>query len=174
MPMTPDHNPPIPSTGRQILSLVALLALCFLTAFLGAVASINAPSFYGQLTQPDWAPPPWLFGPVWTSLYTMMAVAAWLVWRRGGFGAQRRPLLLFLAQLAFNGLWSWLFFAWQLGGLAFADIVLLWLLIGATIVTFWRTSPLAGLLLVPYLAWAGFAGVLNYTLWQLNPQIMGG
>lgn len=172
--MTQGLNPQIPSPARQALGLVVLLVLCFLTAFLGAVASINAPAFYGQLTQPDWAPPAWLFGPVWTTLYTMMAVAAWLVWRRGGFGVQRRPLVLFLAQLVFNGLWSWLFFAWQLGGPAFADIVLLWLLIAATIAAFWRTSPLAGLLLIPYLAWVSFAGALNYMLWRINPQVLGG
>src|SRR6056297_113216 len=172
--MTQGRNPSILSPGRQVVGLVALLALCFLTAFIGAVASINAPSFYGQLIQPDWAPPPWLFGPVWTTLFIMLAVAAWLVWRRGGLGAQRMPLLLFFAQLAFNGLWSWLFFAWQLGGLAFADIVLLWLLIAATIAAFWRTSPLAGALMVPYIVWVSFAGMLNYTLWQLNPQVLAG
>ena len=167
-------NPPIPSPVRQILGLVAWLVTSFLTAFIGAVASINAPTFYGQLMQPEWAPPAWLFGPVWTTLFIMMAVAAWLVWRRGGFGTQRTPLILFLVQLVFNGLWSWLFFAWQLGGPAFADIVILWLLIAATIATFWRTSPLAGALMVPYLAWVSFAGVLNYTVWQLNPQVLGG
>src|SRR6056297_1745348 len=160
------------SAARQALGLLGWLAICFLAAYVGAVASINAPSFYGQLTQPEWAPPAWLFGPVWTTLFTMMAIAAWLVWRRGGFGAQRGPLLLFLAQLVFNGLWSWLFFAWQLGGPALADIVILWLLIAATIAAFWRTSPLAGVLMVPYLAWVSFAGVLNYTLWQLNPQVL--
>lgn len=172
--MTQIHNPPILSPIRQILGLVAWLVLSFLIAFVGAVASINAPAFYGQLTQPDWAPPAWLFGPVWTTLFIMMGVAAWLVWRRGGFGVQRRPLLLFLAQLVFNGLWSWLFFAWAFGGWALVDIAILWLLIAATIVAFWRTSPLAGLLLVPYIAWVSFAGVLNYTLWQLNPQVLGG
>lgn len=172
--MTQVHNPPILSPVRQTVGLLVWLALSFLTAWIGAVASINAPTFYGRLTQPDWAPPAWLFGPVWTTLFIMMAVAAWLVWRRGGFVAQRGPLLLFLAQLVFNALWSWLFFAWALGGWALADIAILWLLIAATIATFWRTSPLAGLLLVPYIAWVSFAGALNYTLWQLNPQVLGG
>ena len=172
--MSRTQSPSLVSAGHQIAGLAFWLVLSFLTAYIGAVASFNAPTFYGQLTQPEWAPPAWLFGPVWTTLFIMMAVAAWLVWRRGGFGAQRGPLLLFLAQLVFNGLWSWLFFAWQLGGPALADIVILWLLITATIAAFWRTSPLAGVLLLPYLAWVGFAGVLNYTLWQLNPQLLGG
>jgi len=172
MPRT--ENPQLVSVGRQVLGLAFWLMLSFLTAYIGAVASLNAPTFYAQLTQPEWAPPVWLFGPVWTTLFALMAVAAWLVWRRGGFGAQRKPLVLFVAQLAFNGLWGWLFFAWQLGGWAFLDIALLWFLIAATIVAFWRTSRLAGLMLVPYIAWVSFAGMLNLTLWQLNPHLLGG
>jgi benzodiazapine receptor len=172
--MTKVRNPPIHSPIRQTVGLFGWLAVTFVTAFIAAAASVTAQTFYSRLTQPDWAPPAWLFGPVWTALFVMMAFAAWLVWRRGGFGAQRRPLLLFLVQLVFNGLWSWLFFAWHQGGWALADIVVLWLLIAATIVGFRRTSPLAAWLLVPYIAWVSFAGVLNYTLWQLNPQSLGG
>jgi tryptophan-rich sensory protein len=161
-----------PSTlplGRQLVGLAAWIAICFLVAFLGAAASINAPTFYAELTQPEWAPPAWLFGPVWTTLFSMMAVAAWLVWRRGGWALQRRSLGLFLLQLVFNALWSWLFFAWQLGGLALADIVVLWVAIAATIATFRQVSRVAAVLLVPYLAWVTFAGVLNFSLWRMNP-----
>lgn len=157
------------STGWQVLGFLFWLALCFATAALGAWASISAPVFYGQLIQPDWAPPAWLFGPVWTTLYAMMAIAAWLVWRRGGFAPNAKPLGFFAAQLALNGLWSWLFFAWHLGGLAFADIIALWVLLALTIVAFWRVSVMAGLLLVPYIAWVSFAMALNYSVWQLNP-----
>ena len=159
---------------KQGIGLVSWLAVCFLTAFIGTMASINAPQFYGQLIQPQWAPPAWLFGPVWSTLFTAMAFAAWLAWRQGGFSARRLPLLLFLGQLVFNGLWSWLFFAWQLGALALADIVVMWLLIAACIATFWKSSKLGAALLTPYLAWVSFAGVLNFTLWQLNPQLLGG
>jgi len=102
-----------------------------------------------------------------------MGIAAWLVWRTGGFRANRSALTLFLVQLAVNGLWSWLFFAWHRGGLAFADIVLLWLLIVAIFVSFWRVSPLAGALLIPYLLWVSFAAALNFSVWQLNPQVLG-
>jgi len=102
-----------------------------------------------------------------------MGIAAWLVWRTGGFRANRSALTLFLVQLAVNALWSWLFFAWHRGGLAFADIVLLWLLIVATFVSFWRVSPLAGALLIPYLLWVSFAAALNFSVWQLNPQVLG-
>jgi tryptophan-rich sensory protein len=147
--------------------------LSYAASAVGAIASIQAQSFYGQLVQPAWAPPPAVFGPVWTLLYTLMAIAAWLVWRNGGFRNHRLALSLFLVQLAFNALWSWLFFAWHLGALAFADILLLWILIVATLLSFWRKRPLAGALLVPYLLWVSFAAALNYSLWQLNPQILG-
>ena len=160
------------SPARQGLGLAAWLALCFSTALIGAVASIEAPVFYGQLAQPDWAPPARVFGPVWTTLYLMMAVAAWLVWRRGGWVTQSGPLALFLVQLALNGLWSWLFFAWQLGGAAFADIIVLSMLIAATIAGFWQVSRPAALLLVPYIAWVSFAAVLNFSVWQLNPDLL--
>lgn len=103
----------------------------------------------------------------------MMAIAAWLVWRSGGLRAYRIAFAVFFAQLVLNAMWSWLFFAWQLGAVAFVDIVLLWVLIVATIVLFWRVRPAAGALLVPYLLWVSFAAGLNYSLWQLNPQIMG-
>ena len=145
------------------------LGLTFAASAVGAIASVNASEFYGQLQQPSWAPPPWLFGPVWTLLYALMAIAAWLVWRAHGFRANSLPLGLFLVQLSLNALWSWLFFTWRLGGLAFSEILLLWLLILATAITFWRVRPIAGVLLVPYLCWVTFAGVLNFTLWRLNP-----
>ena len=157
---------------REAIGLVSWVALCFMVAAIGAVASVQAKTFYGQLVQPAWAPPPYLFGPVWSVLYLLMAVAAWLVWRQGGFAAQRMPLTLFVFQLAPNALWSWLFFAWQMGGLAFADILLLWSLIVVTIWQFARVSPLAAGLLAPYLAWVSFASALNLSLWQLNPQVL--
>ena len=161
------------SKQRQILGLIGWFVVSFAASAVGAVASTQAKSFYSQLVQPPLAPPPWLFGPVWTVLYALMAIAAWLVWRSGGFRANRVALSLFLGQLALNVLWSWFFFAWHRGALAFADIVLLWVLIVATLISFWRVRPLAGILLIPYLLWVSFASVLNYSVWQLNPQILG-
>ncbi len=160
------------SNKTQILGLFGWLVACFATSAIGAVASIQARSFYTQLTQPAWAPPGSVFGPVWTTLFAMMAIAAWLVWRSGGFSNNRVALSLFLLQLVVNALWSWLFFAWHQGGLALADIALLWILILATTVSFWKVRPLAGMLLIPYLLWVSFAAVLNYAMWQLNPQIL--
>jgi tryptophan-rich sensory protein len=103
----------------------------------------------------------------------MIGIAAWLVWRVDGFRAARGALSLFLAQLALNALWSWLFFGWHRGALAFVDILLLWVLIIATLIAFWRVRALAGWLLVPYLLWVSFASALNHAVWQLNPQSLG-
>lgn len=158
---------------KQIVGLIGWLLLSFFTAAIGAVASVQAAAFYQQLAQPSWAPPSSVFGPVWSVLYALMGVAAWLVWREGGWRRQRGVLALFVLQLALNALWSWLFFGWHRGALAFADIVLLWLLIVATLVGFWRVRPLAGALLLPYLCWVSFAAALNFAVWHLNPQILG-
>ena len=155
------------------MGLVGWLVVSFAASAVGVVASIKAKSFYSQLARPDWAPPPGVFGPVLTVLYTLMGVAAWLVWRSGGFRANRQALTLFLLQLAFNALWSWLFFAWNLGVMALVDVLVLWLLIVATLVSFWRVSPLAGALLIPYLLWVSFASALNFSLLQLNSQVLG-
>lgn len=161
------------SKPKQVLGLLAWLTLSFLASGVGAVASIRAVTFYGQLAQPSWAPPSSVFGPVWTILYALMGIAAWLVWRAGGFRVKRSALILFLVQLAVNALWSWLFFAWHRGAFAFVDIVLLWLLILATLISFWRVRPLAGALLIPYLLWVSFAAALNLAVWQLNLQVLG-
>jgi len=167
-----DHRSPR-SKLKQVIGLLVWLAISFVASGIGAMASIRAAPFYGQLVQPSWAPPSSVFGPVWTLLYALMGIAAWLVWRADSLRATRAALSLFLAQLAVNALWTWLFFAWSLGALAFADIVLLWLLVVATLVSFWRIRPLAGALLVPYLLWVSFAAALNFSIWQLNPQVLG-
>ncbi len=158
---------------QQIIGLIAWVIICFTTSAIGAFASIQAQSFYGGLVQPTWAPPAWLFGPVWTTLYAMMAVAVWLVWRKGGFKANSSALILFLCQLILNGLWSWMFFAWHLGAGSFINILVLWTAILLTLILFWRAVKLAGILLIPYLLWVSFASALNYTMWQLNPNILG-
>ena len=161
------------SKSQQAIGLLAWLAASFAAAAVGGIASANAADFYGQLVQPTWAPPAWLFGPVWSVLFVLMGIAAWLVWRRHGFGGARVALTLFLVQLVVNGLWSWLFFAWRLGAPALADVVFLWLLIAATLTQFWRLHRVAACLLLPYLGWVSFAAALNFTLWRLNPSLLG-
>lgn len=126
-------------------------------------------AWYAELNKPSWNPPGWLFGPVWTVLYSMMAVAAWLVWQFGGFRLQGRALKWYLAQLLLNALWSPLFFGLHSPGLALGEILLLWVAIAITMRKFWRVSKWAGWLMVPYLGWVSFATVLNFILWRLNP-----
>ena len=163
----------LPTKQKQFVGLVAWLIASFVAAGIGGAASVKASAFYAQLVRPEWSPPSWVFGPVWTVLYALMGIAAWLVWRIAGFRAAKTALTLFLVQLALNALWSWLFFGWHRGAIAFADIVLLWALIVATLVAFWGIKPLAGALLVPYLLWVSFAIALNYSVWQLNSALLG-
>ncbi|GAB3382057.1 tryptophan-rich sensory protein [Spongiibacter taiwanensis] len=160
------------SRGQSLIGLIAWLGLAFCAAAVGAVASVDAGTFYSQLQRPAWAPPGWLFGPVWTVLYAMMGVSAWLVWCTQAGASMRRALVLFSAQLAVNALWSWLFFAWHQGALAFLNILVLWVLLVATLIGFWRLRSLAAWLLVPYLLWVGFAGLLNFAIWQANPALL--
>jgi len=158
---------------KQITGLIAWLLVVFIAAGIGAAASVDAGPFYIHLDRPSWAPSPSIFGPVWTILYALMGIAAWLIWRSGGFRAARFALSLFLAQLVLNALWSWLFFGWHRGALAFADLLVLWVLIVATCIAFWRIGSLPGALLIPYLLWVSFACVLDYSVWQLNPRVLG-
>lgn len=158
---------------KQSLGLGAWLLFVFAAAGLGGFASAQAPEFYMALEQPAWAPPSWLFGPAWGVLYTLMGISAWLVWRQNSFGDTKLAFGLFFLQISVNALWTWLFFVWQLGGIATAEILVLLVLIAATAIVFYRYSKTAALLLLPYFAWVSFASVLSYTLWQANPQILG-
>ncbi len=166
-------HPEPPPPPRQALGLLAWLLIAFAAAAVGGFASANAGDFYRDLVRPTWAPPGWLFGPVWSVLYAFMGVAAWLVWRARGFAGARNALLVFLVQLAANALWTWLFFVWRQGGLAFAEILLLWALIVVTISAFWQVSRVAAALLVPYLAWVSLASALTLSIWRLNPGLLG-
>jgi benzodiazapine receptor len=153
-----------PSMGRESLRLILFLAITFATAAVGA--QFMPGPWYAALAKPAWTPPNWLFGPVWTALYVMIAVAGWLVWRRES--RVGTPLVLWGVQLALNGVWSWLFFGLERPGLAALDILVLLVLIAATALAFARVSRIAALLLVPYLAWVSFASALNIAIWRLN------
>jgi len=152
-----------PSAVDAAVGLVGWLVLCFAAAAVGARYKPGA--WYAGLRKPAWNPPNWLFAPVWTLLYAMMAVAAWLVWRDAGLS---REITLFVVQLLLNAAWTWLFFGLKRPGLAFVEIVALWLAILGTLVVLWSVRPLAALLLAPYLAWVTFAAALNAALWRLN------
>ena len=167
-----NHTQPL-STAKQTLGLFGWLLLVFAAAAIGGLASARAGAFYTELIRPGWAPPGWLFGPVWSALYALMGISAWLVWRARGFDGARCALLLFMAQLGVNALWTWLFFAWHRGALAFAEILLRWVMIGGTILLFWRISKRAGGLLLPYRAWVTFAAALTFAIWQRNPGLLG-
>jgi benzodiazapine receptor len=146
------------------------LPVFILAAFLPAVfAARFAPgAWYQELAKPTWTPPAWLFGPVWFVLYVTIGVAAWLVWRRARFAEAPAAWLAWGAQLALNGAWSWIFFGLRAPGPALIEIAVLWLAILATIVAFHRLRPVAAALLLPYLAWVGFATALNAAIWRLN------
>ena len=154
----------------QFIGLLGWLLVVFAAAAIGALASLNAQVFYAQLVKPAWAPPASVFGPVWSTLYLLMGISVWLVWRSSS--GKCSALVLFLAQLAANALWSWLFFAWHLGALAAAEILVLLALIAATMLLFWRRSRLAAALLLPYLLWVGFASMLAWSIWQTNPGLL--
>ena len=151
------------------IGLALFLAVCLAAGGLGAIATTpEIEGWYKTIAKPSWNPPGYVFGPVWTTLYIMMAIAAWLVWKPAGFKAAAVPLSLFAGQLLLNIAWSWIFFGAHQPGWAFAEIVILWLAIAATTVVFFRHSQIAGWLLVPYLVWVSFASVLNFAIWRMN------
>jgi tryptophan-rich sensory protein len=151
---------------KEWIGLLVSLVICFAVAGLGSLATTpNIPTWYATLNKPSWNPPNWLFGPVWTALYAMMAVAVWLVWKKTGWNT---AVIIFAVQLALNLAWSFIFFGFHQPGLAFLEIVLLWLAIAATILMFFQVSTVAASLLIPYLLWVSFAAALNFTIWRLN------
>ncbi|MCX6358843.1 MAG: tryptophan-rich sensory protein [Armatimonadetes bacterium] len=156
--------------GRSAAVTVAGLAFWLVVPFAAAAlgARFMPDAWFQGLRKPPWNPPGWVFAPVWTVLYASMGVAAWLVWREGGFAAHRVALGLFGCQLLLNALWTPLFFGAHRPGLAFADITALWLVLIPTTIAFWSVRPLAGALLVPYVAWVTFAAALNFRIWQMN------
>ena len=159
------------------LGLAGWIILAGLAGAAGGVASLNARDFYATLVKPDWAPPGWLFGPVWSALYVLMGIAAWLVWRAGPVdagesSARKWGLQLFVLQLVLNALWTWLFFAWRLGALAFAEIAILWVVIALTMWQFARVTVVAAWLLAPYIVWVSFAAALTWAIWHGNPALL--
>jgi len=154
------------NTVKLIVAIIVPQAVGIIS---GLLTASGTREWYQTLTKPVLNPPTWVFGPVWTLLYLMMGVAAFLVWKKGLEGpGVKTAMLLFLVQLVLNGVWPFLFFGMRAPGIAFAEILILWAAIGATLIAFGSQSKLAGALLVPYIAWVSFAAALNFKLWRLN------
>jgi translocator protein len=153
-----------PSPPRQALALAGFIAVTFCAPLLGIFAKPDL--WYATLTKPTWNPPSWIFGPMWSLLYLLMAVAAWLVWRRAGW---QRALWIYFIQLALNAAWTPIFFGAHQIGWALVEIIVMWFAILLTMRAFFQVSKPAGWMLAPYLAWVSFAAFLNFTLWRLNP-----
>jgi tryptophan-rich sensory protein/uncharacterized protein YbjT (DUF2867 family) len=157
------------TSARSLLALFACLVACFAADAPGGPGSGEAIGpWYASLKKPEWTPSSAAFGPVWTALYFMMAITAWLVWRRDGMIGARLSLGCFVIQLILNAAWPWIFFFFHAPGIAFLEIVLLTLTIAATTVLFWARSSAAGMLMMPYLAWTTFASALNLAIWRMN------
>ena len=165
--MTPSINP---RSRAGLPSAAASIALAVAVGGVGAVATASSvKTWYVGLIKPSFNPPDAVFGPVWTTLYVLMALAAWRVWRAGpANGRRRRALVLYGVQLLLNLAWSVIFFGLRRPDLALAEIVILFLAVVATAGVFWRMDRVAGLMMIPYAAWVMFASVLNFEIWRLN------
>lgn len=155
-----------------ILSLAAWIVGTSLAAISGAVTAKTAARFYGGLERPPWAPPAWLFGPAWTVLYILMAVAAWRIWREFGFDGARNELILYFVQLALNAAWSWCFFVKQSGLLSTVEVSFMLTAVISTMAAFWLRDPVAGMLFIPYVMWVSFATALTVSVWRRNPTML--
>ena len=164
--------PSLEGWSANAVALAGTFAVTFGAAALGGYASVSSAAFYATLEKPSWAPSAAVFGPVWTVLYSLMAISAFLVVREVGWRAALVPLVVYVAQLVLNAAWTWLFFAWRLGGAALAEILVLVVVIALNVLVFWRVRPFAGALLVPYLAWVCFATLLTWSLWRSNPGVL--
>lgn len=153
----------------KMLPLILSVLIAQAAGLIGSVfTAASIPTWYATLLKPEWGPPNWLFAPVWTTLYLLMGVAAYLVWQQRAEPGAGTALWLYGVQLVLNTLWSVIFFGLRNTGIAFVEILVLLVAILATAVLFWRVRPLAGGLMIPYLLWVSFAAILNFRIWQLN------
>jgi len=155
---------------NKIIKFVLSIALCQVAGLIGSLFTTpSIPTWYASLQKPSFAPPNWLFGPVWITLYTLMGISLYLVWNKGLKNKLvKKGLLIFGIQLALNALWSFLFFGLRSPLYGFIEIIVLWIAIGFTILKFYRISKNATFLLLPYITWVTIAAVLNYYIWILN------
>lgn len=156
---------------KDVIKLVVSIVACQCAGAIGSIFTTSAiPTWYAALEKPFFTPPNWLFAPAWITLYLLMAIAAFLIWRQGlRRGEVRGALIIFLVQLVLNALWSVVFFGLQSPFWGIVVIIALWVAILLTIIRFFKLSTAAGALLVPYILWVSFASALNIAIWVLNP-----
>jgi benzodiazapine receptor len=154
----------------DFLILFTSIIICQLAGFIGSVFTTPAiPNWFANINKPSFNPPNWVFAPVWTTLYLLMGIALFLIWRKGlNKKDVKIAVSVFAFQLVLNSLWSFLFFGLQSPLAAFIEIIFLWAAILVSIILFFRISKIAGCLLIPYILWVSFASVLNFAIWQLN------
>lgn len=153
----------------SILTLILFILASFAAGAIGSLfttPAVQPGGWYGTLPKPPWTPPSWVFGPVWSTLYLLMGIAAWRVWRERARVRVNVPMALFTMQLLLNAAWSIVFFGQRQVGFAVVVIALLWLVILLTLVSFWRIHRVAGALLLPYLLWVSYASALNVAIWR--------
>ena len=153
-------------SSKRYLSVIVWILISFLPAIVGGF--FKPGNWYLEIIKPEWTPPGWIFGPVWFFLYFCMGIAAFLIWESKKNKQIKLPIIVFILQLLLNALWSWIFFGLHNLGLSVFEIIVLWVMIGATIILFYRVNKIAGLILIPYLLWVSFATILNYNIWILN------
>ena len=155
---------------KTLVNLIAWVIICLAAGLIGSIFTIpSIPTWFAGLNKPPFSPPNWIFSPVWTTLFILMGISAWLVWEKGISNKEvRSAIMIFAAQLALNMLWSILFFGFKSPLLAFVEIIVLWVLILATILSFYKISKPAAWLLIPYILWVSFASVLNLSIWLIN------
>jgi translocator protein len=165
-------TPPLFQDDKQTMKFIPITISILIAQAAGIIGSFftasSVQTWFTTLTKPDWNPPSWVFGPVWITLYTLMGISAYLVWQKKDMPSAKFALYVYGIHLAFNALWSILFFGLQNPGLAFVEIIFLLVLIVITTILFWKINPWAGVLMIPYIVWVSFATFLNYSIWQLN------
>jgi tryptophan-rich sensory protein len=157
---------------NKVIILIVSIVACFIAGGIGSLFTFKAiPTWYPGLRKPPYTPPNWAFGPVWTTLYLLMGISVFIVWQQGlETSSTILGFVLFWIQLVINALWSLIFFGLKSKGGGVVTIVILWFLILATIITFFRVSSWSGALLVPYIVWVSIASYLNIGVWVLNKQ----
>ena len=154
---------------NKYFSLVLFILICYLAAFLGSIATFSSvSSWYTTINKPTFSPPNWIFGPVWTTLYTLMGISMWIIYLEKEKINIKNQSFFFFIQLFFNSIWSYLFFYLKNPLYGLIDIIFLWILILLTIISFWKVNKKAAILLIPYILWVSFAGFLNFMIWKLN------